>query len=337
MPSPWISTTVATPQRSSRTAAPPTRTSQARRVGQVRSPARAASSSSSGSARRKGFHMARVRGDEIAQRRDIAPGRILRIGGGSINANVKKPGKRAASIIDLNSGSPVITKLPPMPWPLHWANTTVLPNGKVVITGGSSKNNELAGANYNALLWDPARPGVWTVGARTGASAPHARLYHSIAMLLPDASVLVGGSGANGARAPSPTENTNAEIYYPPYLFTAAGQWAPRPRIVQAPPLLTTGSRFAVTVDNPLAIARVTLVRTGSVTHSFNMDQRFVDLPFTAGPNGTLNVQIPARASDRKPGGGRAGRRARRAGGHALRARHPWLEKRQKRLSAKNL
>ena len=231
----------------------------------------------------------------------FAPGRILRVGGGSINSNVKKPGKRAASIIDLNSGSPVITRLPPMPQPLHWANTTVLPNGKVVVTGGSPNNNELVGANYNALLWDPANPRVWTVGARTGASAAHARLYHSIAMLLPDATVLVGGSGANGYRRPSPTENTNAEIYYPPYLFTAAGAFAPRPRIMSAPAVLNVGTKFGMTVDNPLGVSRVTLIKTGSVTHSFNMEQRFMELAFVRSGNRLL-VTAPANLNLATPG-----------------------------------
>lgn len=231
----------------------------------------------------------------------FAPGRILRVGGGSINSNVLKPGKSAASIIDLNSGSPVITKLPPMPRALHWANTTVLPDGKVVVTGGSPINNELAGANYNALIWDPARPGVWTVGARTVAKPSHARLYHSIGMLLPDGTVLVGGSGANGALDPAPIENTNAEIYYPPNLFTAAGQWAPRPRIRSAPPVLTVATSFAMAVDNPLSIARVTLIKTGSVTHSFNMEQRFMELPFVRSGNQLL-VKAPANLNLATPG-----------------------------------
>ena len=44
------------------------------------------------------------------------------------------------------------------------------------------------------------------------------RLYHSAALLLPDATVLTLGGGANG-----PQLNLNAEIYYPPYLFNADG------------------------------------------------------------------------------------------------------------------
>ncbi|MFZ1425805.1 MAG: galactose oxidase early set domain-containing protein, partial [Geminicoccaceae bacterium] len=161
-------------------------------------------------------------------------------------------------------------------------------------------NNQLTGANYSALLWNP-NTNAWTVGAGTAATPDHARLYHSIGLLLPDATVLVGGGGASGTTVKGPAVNTNAEIYYPPYLFTAAGQWAPRPRIVQAPPILTVGTRFAITVDNPLAIARVTLIKTGSVTHSFNMEQRFMGLPFTRSGNQLL-VNAPASLNLATPG-----------------------------------
>ncbi len=41
------------------------------------------------------------------------------------------------------------------------------------------------------------------------------------------------------------------------------------------------------------AVSRVTLVKTGAVTHSFNMDQRFMELPFTDQGGGTLQVNAP--------------------------------------------
>ena len=43
------------------------------------------------------------------------------------------------------------------------------------------------------------------------------------------------------------------------------------------------------------------LVKTGSVTHSVNMDQRFIELPFTASGT-TLSAQLPVRATDAPPG-----------------------------------
>ena len=74
-------------------------------------------------------------------------------------------------MIDINSGTPVITPVGNLPVGLHWANATVVPDGRVVVTGGGPVNNQLAGANHNALIWNPANPGVWTVGAQTGTTA----------------------------------------------------------------------------------------------------------------------------------------------------------------------
>ena len=50
-----------------------------------------------------------------------------------------------------------------------------------------------------------------------------------------------------------------------------------------------------------VSIARVTLVRTGSVTHSFNMEQRFYELPFTRS-NSWLNVTMPGSKGIAPPG-----------------------------------
>ena len=87
--------------------------------------------------------------------------------------------------------------------------------------------------NYNAEIWNPST-GPWTVGAR-GSSA---RLYHSTALLLPDASVLVAGGGA-----PGPQNNTNMEIYYPPYLYDAAAHLRSAPGDRQRTVVPSTSAR----------------------------------------------------------------------------------------------
>ncbi len=210
------------------------------------------------------------------------PGRILQAGGAS----------NGAVIIDITrGGTPVVTPTQPMASQRRIASATVLPNGHVVVTGGSRVFNELIDASTVAEIWNPDS-GNWL----QGASGALARLYHSSALLLPDASVLVAGGGA-----PGPLKNLNAEIYYPPYLFAAGGVLAARPAITAAPATLDIGRTFEMETNSAASIARVTLVKTGSATHGWDMGQLFVELNFTVA--GTrLAVQAPTRAADASPG-----------------------------------
>ncbi|HEY6514451.1 MAG TPA: PA14 domain-containing protein [Burkholderiaceae bacterium] len=214
----------------------------------------------------------------------FAPGRILQYGGNS----------NQAIVIDLNSGAPVISSTSVMQRQRRLSVATLLADGKVVATGGSSVWNQMTNVSYEAEIWNP-QTGQWTLGA----SAVRPRLYHGNALLLPDASVLVFGGGAP---APSGVPgNLNREIYYPPYLFTAAGAIAARPSISSAPTVVDAGRTVQVVAGGGRPIHRVTLAKTGSATHGWNMEQRFVDLPFST-DGSTLSVQIPSRASDVPPG-----------------------------------
>lgn len=210
-----------------------------------------------------------------------APGKILQIGGNS----------NGAVTIDINSGSPQVAATANLASRRDLVTATLLPNGKVLATGGSGQWNQLVGVNNSAAIWDPAT-GQWTIGP--DGAVP--RLYHSTALLLPDASVLIAGGGA-----PGPYTNTNAELYYPPYLFNSAGGFATRPTITSAPAAIQPGVSFNVGVGTDIAIAKVSLIKTGSVTHSWNMDQRFVPAAFTQS-GATLTVTPPASSNLMPPG-----------------------------------
>lgn len=210
------------------------------------------------------------------------PGKILQIGGSS----------NQAVVIDVTGGgTPVVTPTQPLASQRIWANATILADGKVLATGGSRIDNQLTDVAYSADIWDPVS-GSWTVGPQ----AVKSRLYHSVAMLLPDGSVMVAGGGA-----PGPQVNTNVEIYYPPYLFTADAKLATRPTIDAAPALAEVGSTIRLDVTSARPIARVSLVRHGTVTHSFNSEQRFSELVFAQSGN-RLAVQMPTVAGETPPG-----------------------------------
>ena len=72
--------------------------------------------------------------------------------------------------------------------------------------------------------------------------------------------------------------------------------------ISSAPSEISYDEPFAIATPTPASINKVALVRLGAVTHSVNMEQRYVPIPFTAGgraitataPN---NANVPPRAS----------------------------------------
>ena len=88
-------------------------------------------------------------------------------------------------VVDLNGPQPTVTPTADLDQERTWSTPTVMADGRVLVSGGSAVSNQLIGVAYAATIWDPAT-GQWTLGA----SAVKPRLYHSIAMLLPDGSEL---------------------------------------------------------------------------------------------------------------------------------------------------
>jgi len=214
------------------------------------------------------------------------PGKILQFGGNSNQSRV----------IDITGATPVVTNSGNLLVKRVIVNATVLADGKVLAIGGSGVWNSLTGVTKYAEIWNPDT-GVWT----QHASGAKSRLYHSVSLLLPDASVLVGGGGANSPTTSLPENNNNIEIYYPPYLYAPGGGFAPRPIITSAPTAVAIGETFPVDFAGSGPPTRVALVKTGSVTHNWNMDQRFVETTFNVTGNRVM-VQAPTKAADAPPG-----------------------------------
>jgi len=87
-----------------------------------------------------------------------------------------------------------------------------------------------------------------------------------------------------------------AQVFSPPYLFRG-----PRPDITTAPSELGYGQSFEVESPDAVRIAQVTLLRLSSVTHSFNMNQRFNRLTFSTSTTG-LSIRAPDRPEIAPPG-----------------------------------
>jgi hypothetical protein len=231
------------------------------------------------------------------------PGKILQIGGGDIDSfnndtnNQEKPTSKQASIIDINGNTPSVRLTQPMHYQRDWANATVLPDGKVLVTGGGTNNNfnNGEGAVTTAEIWDPTTE-TWAKVDR--AATP--RLYHSTALLLPDGRVLTGG-GTTTFSNKNLDKRKTVEFYTPPNLLTASGRLAERPEILAAPDTFKWNRPFKVTVGEGQKIKRVTLIGLGAVTHSFDMGQRFIELEFNPSGN-ELTVQAPKSGNLAPPG-----------------------------------
>jgi hypothetical protein len=171
---------------------------------------------------------------------------------------------------------------------------TILPNGKVLVDSGSAQDEDATTASLKAEIYDPATNSFSPAGSNT-----YPRLYHNVQLLLPDGTVaLTGGNPEQGV-----FEN-HIEIYQPSYLFNADGSLATRPRIsAGAPGSITYAQSFTVPTPDASDIASVVLMKAGSVTHSFDMDQRYVGLSFAAGQtSGSLTVTGPPDSNIAPPG-----------------------------------
>ena len=222
--------------------------------------------------------------------------KVLISGGGPNTAS------DTAEIIDLKEEVDNWTNTDEMEFPRRHHNLTILADGTVLTTGGTQGegfNNTCP--KYSVLaaeLWNP-NTGMWT----TMASMSKRRQYHSTAVLLKDGRVLVSGGTAEGATPncdPLPAE-LQQEIFTPPYLFNSDGSPATRPNVTFAPETISYNSQFMVNTPSSISIAKVTMVRLSSVTHSINMNQRFNRLTFSRVGTG-LRVNAPENGNICPPG-----------------------------------
>jgi hypothetical protein len=228
-------------------------------------------------------------------------GKILYVGGGgdlTWDTPDPKNGTPTATAerIDLTQSNPTWQGAGSLPTPRRHLNATVLPDGQVLVTGGLSGGgfNNLATGQHAAEVWNPQTPLIWT----ELASSTITRGYHSVSILLPDATVLHGASGnatIPGTSTPYPNEESH-EIFEPPYLFKGA-----RPTITNAPTMVGSGATFTVTTPNAAQITTVRIIRLGSVTHAFDQNGRALTLPF-ASSSGGISVTAPANANLAPPG-----------------------------------
>ena len=195
-------------------------------------------------------------------------------------------------VIDINGPTPEVRPVENMGVARSaWPSSQILADGTVMVSGGSRLVNDAVTAALNPEIWDPDTE-KWTVVS--GFKWP--RLYHSNSILLKDATVMIAGGGN-----PGPVTNYNAEIFSPPYLFNDDGSPAVRPEITAAPEQGAYGQEITLNAQAS-EVAKVTFVKTTAVTHSFNVEQRYMELPFSSNSSGTIQVELPTSRTVATPG-----------------------------------
>ncbi len=207
--------------------------------------------------------------------------RVMIMGGG--------PGQSTATtdVVDLSGAGPAYVPGPDLLRARTLHTGVILPDRTVLVSGGGLRGETRSDAVHLAEIYDPAANTF-----RAGATASVSRLYHSIALLLPDGRVITAGSNPDRG-----DDELRLELFHPPYLFRG-----PRPFIQSAPREWTYGSEVAIHTPQASSIRWVQLIRPMAVTHSDDCSQRLVDLPIQHRDLCHLHVAVTRNPNLAPPG-----------------------------------
>ncbi|KAH7112852.1 hypothetical protein B0J11DRAFT_446458 [Dendryphion nanum] len=225
---------------------------------------------------------------------DAVEGRILTMGGAVNYQTVTATSNAFNMTIGTPPSMPQVARTQNMAYQRGFANAVVLPDGSVFVTGGQAFVEPFTDttASYEPELWNP-NTGTWR------KLSPHGipRTYHSVALLLPDATIFNGGGGLCGG---CPTNHWDAEIFVPPYLLNSDGSRKARPAINTVADTVKLGAALSITTSG--SVTSFALIRHGAVTHSVNTDQRRIPLKPAGNSSTSYTVTIPHDAGVALPG-----------------------------------
>ena len=236
------------------------------------------------------------------------PGKILITGGanGVAGGTVPRQTTNTAETIDLNQSPPHWVKAGSMAKARVDHMAFVLPTGDVLVAGGTTGFGGFPGLDETAghdpdeskavltpELWNPGQPGTW----QKMATMSKPRMYHSTGALLPDGRVYVGGGGKKDGF----TDQRTAEIFSPPYLFKGSRPVINGVLTQAGNNVIQYGETITVTTG-ATNIARATLVRLPSTTHSLDFNQRFYEFALPVAVAGGVRLTAPGSGTIAPPG-----------------------------------
>ncbi|MBD2532333.1 DUF1929 domain-containing protein [Nostoc flagelliforme FACHB-838] len=207
--------------------------------------------------------------------------KVMIIGGGGDTAINR------VNIVDLKASNPTYVAAKPLNYARKHHSAVLLPDRTVFVCNGSKINEDTTQSMLPAEIYNPAT-NTWTVVAKQNVP----RVYHSVALLLPDGRVVT--AGGNPRRR---VDELRLEIYSPAYMSR------PRP-IIQSVPQITLSYGLQFTIQTPQAanIKWVSLIRPMATTHSCDAEQRLVDVPINFRDATSLNVTITNNRNIAPPG-----------------------------------
>ncbi|MDJ0314624.1 galactose oxidase-like domain-containing protein [Arthrobacter sp. H35-D1] len=210
--------------------------------------------------------------------------RFMVIGGGGASGATNH-----TDLVDL-SGGPTGAAFSPGPDLARargLCNSVLLPDRTVLITGGGLHGETRADAVHLAELYDPH-----TNTIRSVAEASVSRLYHSVALLLPDGRVITAGSNPDRG-----DDELRLELYHPPYLFQGR-----RPVMESAPEQWRYGTQVEVSTSSSMTLKWAHLIRPMATTHSSDSSQRLLDLPIVCRDACSITVEVTDNPNLAPPG-----------------------------------
>jgi hypothetical protein len=202
--------------------------------------------------------------------------KVLILGGGSNGTATKR-----VNIVNLNATTPTYTAAPPLNFARMHHNAVILPDRTVFVCNGSGAEENGTKAARTAEIYNPAT-NTWTVVQ----TATVVRLYHSVALLLPDGRVATGGGNPLRVNESGGYNELRLEIYSPAYTSQT------RPVIQNAPTVLNYGGTFTIETPQATDIKWVSLIKPMATTHGLDTDQRLVDVPINSRTSTSLTVQL---------------------------------------------
>ncbi|KDQ18009.1 hypothetical protein BOTBODRAFT_171700 [Botryobasidium botryosum FD-172 SS1] len=194
-------------------------------------------------------------------------------------------------------------------------DAVLLPDGRVLIVNGGrtgiagygNVKDQVGQSNagnpvFTPVVYDPEAPEGQRFNREGMPSSNIPRLYHSVATLTPNGTIMVAGSNPNLDLSTTAYQTEyRVEWIYPPYMFK------PRPAYGGLPEKIQFGSQFVLGISIPSESSnvRVSLMDLGFVTHAVHMNSRLVVLACTLSDDRKqLTVTAPPSATIYPPGPG---------------------------------